>query len=150
MVKKSSNSKSTKSNSKVEDIRFIRLTNGEDIVAEVLEVTGGKLKINNPLKIVYTPSLNSGYLSISLMQWVFTRISKDQKFDIDLINVLVMTETEEGLKTHYKESISVYKSNEDEMYEEPEDVFDNLNEEDGLEVLKNLMQKIKSDKGRLH
>ena len=69
MVKKNSNSKSTKSNSKAEDIRFIRLNNGEDIVAEVLDVSNGKIVINNPLKILYTPSLNTGYLSISLMQY---------------------------------------------------------------------------------
>lgn len=149
MVKKNSNSKSTKSNSKVEDIRFIRLNNGEDIVAEVLDVSNGKIVINNPLKILYTPSLNTGYLSISLMQWVFSRIAKKQTFDMDMINVLVMTEPEENLIIHYKDSLNTFSTKPDD--EEDDDIdFSTLEGDDGIEMLKNLMDKIKGGKGRLH
>lgn len=150
MAKKSSVSKSTRSNSKAKDIRFIRLTNGEDIVAEVLDVANGKIVFNNPLKILYTPSLNTGYLSISLMQWVFSRISKQQKFDMDLTNVLVMTDPEDNLKSHYNESLSTFdKENDDDEDEEDID-FSTLEGDEGIEMLKNLMDKIKGGKGRLH
>jgi hypothetical protein len=149
MARKSSSSKSTKSNSS--DIRFIRLVTGEDIVTEVTDVANGKLMMNNPLKVVYTPSLQTGFLSISLMQWIFTRISKNQTFDMDLHNVLVMTEAEEQLKDHYEESlISFSKKDPTDPYDENDDEFGMLDEDDGVEMLNNLINKIKNGKGKLH
>jgi len=149
MARKSSSSKSTKSNSS--DIRFIRLVTGEDIVTEVTDVANGKLMMNNPLKVVYTPSLQTGFLSISLMQWIFTRISKNQTFDMDLHNVLVMTEAEEQLKDHYEESlISFSKKDPTDPYDENDDEFGILDEDDGVEMLNNLINKIKNGKGKLH
>ena len=149
MAKKSLVSKSTRSNSKGNDIRFIRLTNGEDIVAEVVRISNGRIVINNPLKILYTPSLNTGYLSISLMQWIFTRISKQQKFDMDLANVLVMTDPEDNLKSHYNESLNTFDKENDEEDDDEID-FSTLEGDEGIEMLKNLMDKIKGGKGRLH
>lgn len=149
MAKKSSVSKSTKSNSKAKDIRFIRLTNGEDIVAEVLDIANGRIVIDSPLKILYTPSSNKGYLSISLMQWIFTRISKQQKFDMDMVNVLIMSEPEQTLIEHYNESMDTFNNKNDE--EEEDDIdFNTLEGDEGIEMLKNLMDKIKGGKGRLH
>lgn len=139
----------TRSNSKVKDIRFIRLTNGEDIVAEVLDVANGIIVVNNPLKVLYTPSMNTGYLSISLMQWVFTRISKQQTFDMNLTNVLIMTDAEDALKSHYEESMDKFDKAKDDDEEDDID-FSTLEGDEGIEMLKNLMDKIKGDKGRLH
>jgi hypothetical protein len=151
MAKKSSVSKSTKSNSKAKDIRFIRLTNGEDIVAEVLDIANGRIVIDSPLKILYTPSLNKGYLSISLMQWVFTRISKQQKFDMDMVNVLIISEPEQSLIEHYNESMDTFDNKNDEDEDEEDDIdFSTLEGDEGIEMLKNLMDKIKGGKGRLH
>lgn len=150
MAKKSSVSKSTKSNSKAKDIRFIRLTNGEDIVAEVLDIANGRIVIDSPLKILYTPSSNKGYLSISLMQWIFTRISKQQKFDMDMVNVLIISEPEQTLIEHYNESMDTFNNKNDEDEEEDDIDFNTLEGDEGIEMLKNLMDKIKGGKGRLH
>lgn len=149
MAKKSLVSKSTRSNSKAKDIRFIRLTNGEDIVAEVQNVANGRIVVNNPLKVLYTPSMNTGYLSISLMQWVFTRISKQQTFDMDLTNVLIMTDAEDDLKSHYEDSMDTFDKATDDDEEDDID-FSTLEGDEGIEMLKNLMDKIKGGKGRLH
>lgn len=150
MAKKSSSSKSTKSNSS--DIRFIRLVTGEDIVAEVTDVANGKLMMNNPLKVVYTPSLQTGFLSISLMQWIFTRISKNQTFDMDLHNVLVMTDADQQLKEHYEESLITFSKKDPTNIsdEEDDDEFGMLGNDDGVEMLNNLINKIKNGKGKLH
>lgn len=148
MVKKSSSLKSTKSNSKANEIYFIRLNNGEDIVAEVVDISNGKMKINNPLKIMYTPSMNTGFLSISLMQWVFTKISTNQTFDIDSHNILIMTESDKKLKEHYMESLNTFslaKQEDDDTMD-----FDTLHSEEGVEMLKDLMDKIKGRKRGLH
>lgn len=147
MAKKSSNSKSIKSNSKAKNIRFIRLNSGEDIVTEILDISNGKITIDNPMKVLYTPSVNNGYLSISLMQWVFTRISKNQRFDMDMTNVLLMTEPEQTLIDHYNESIEIFGKKD---YDDTE--LDIVDGDEGIEMLKNLIDKIKGgkDKGRLH
>lgn len=141
MVKRNSSSKSTKLNSSNNTIKFIRLTTGEDIVAEVTEVANGKVVLSYPLKIIYTPSLNTGYLSISLMQWVFTKISINQTFDIGLENVLLMTDAEKTLVEHYEDSIFNFflKSEQQEEDEEPE-------MDEGLEMLNNLIDQIKGNK----
>lgn len=147
MVKKSSSSKSTRLNSS-DNIKFIRLVTGEDIVSEVTDISNGKMYINNPLKVVYTPSMNTGFLSISLMQWVFTRISKNQSFDMDLHNILIMTDADDHLVEHYKESLLTFskKGNDDDTE------YDTLEEQDGIDMLNNLIDKIKSknNKGKLH
>lgn len=140
MAKKSSSSRSTKSNSN-NSIKFMRLTTGEDIVAEVTEVANGKIVLSYPLKIIYTPSLNTGYLSISLMQWVFTKISINQTFDIGLENVLLMTDAEKTLVEHYEDSIFNFflKSEQYEEEEMPEP-------DDGIEMLNDLIDQIKGKK----
>lgn len=141
MVKRNSSSKSTKLNSSNNTIKFMRLTTGEDIVAEVTEVSNGKVVLSYPLKIIYTPSLNTGYLSISLMQWVFTKISINQTFDIGLENVLLMTDAEKTLVEHYEDSIFNFflKSEQQEEDEEPE-------MDEGLEMLNELIDQIKGNK----
>lgn len=146
MARKSSSSKSTKLNSS--DTKFIRLVTGEDIVAEVSEIANGKMIINNPLKIVYAPSLQTGFLSISLMQWVFTRISKNQTFDLDLHNILIMTEADEKLREHYIESLYTFDKEKKDL--DDEDEYGTLESDEGVELLNNLIDKIKNNKGKLH
>lgn len=140
MAKKSSSSKSTKLNSN-NTVKFMRLTTGEDIVAEVTDVANGKVVLSYPLKIIYTPSPNTGYLSISLMQWVFTKISINQTFDIGLENVLLMTDAEKTLVEHYEDSIFNFflKLEQQEEDEEPE-------MDEGLEMLNELIDQIKGKK----
>ena len=147
MVKKSSSSKSTKSNSS--DIRFIRLNTGEDLIAQVNDVSNGRIFMSNPLKVLYTPSLNTGYLSISLMQWIFTRISSKQDFDMDISHIIVMVEPDIKLQEHYKESVSTFV-NTIEVTNEDDTEFGSVDENEGLEMLKNLLGKIKDNKGKLH
>jgi len=128
------------------------LTNGEDIVAEVLDISNGRIFLDNPLKVLYKPSLNSDYLSISLMQWVFSRISKQQKFDMDIVNVLIMSEPEDALLEHYNESIITFNNKKIEDDFDDDIDFGTVEGDEGIELLKNLMDKIKGGKGkgRLH
>ena len=146
MARKNSSSKSTKSN--LSDIKFIRLVTGEDIVVEVSEIANGRMIINNPLKIVYAPSMQTGFLSISLMQWVFTRISKNQTFDLDLHNILIMTEADDKLREHYTESLYTFDKEKKDL--DDEDEYGTLESDEGVELLNNLIDKIKNNKGKLH
>ena len=160
MAKKSLSSKSTKSNSNSFTIQFLRLTNGEDIVAEIVDVAYGKVTISNPLKIVYSTSMRPGYLTMSLMQWVFLRLSKNQTFTMDESNILIQSEPEETLLEHYHSSVATLTKSGKENFEFANYTDDSevgLDDEDGsleqlegLELLKELMDKMKKDKGSLH
>lgn len=160
MVKKSSSSKSTKSNSNSFPIKFLRLTNGEDIVTEVIDESYGKFTISNPLKIVYSTSMRPGYLTMSLMQWVFLRLSKNQTFQISETNVLLSSLPDKGLLDHYHSSVEAltekgnsnfeFANNTDESDVGLDEDMENLDELDGLELLENLMNRMKKNKGSLH
>lgn len=137
-------------------VDFFRLVTGEDIVSEYEEVDGFYILIN-PCKIVYLTSAKPGYLSISLMQWVFAKICNEQVFDLPKNQVVVKSSVGESMMDHYYQSVEFFEKNdlkkkidfdapitddvEDEPYAEEEDVYDKL-----LETIKDM----KIDKRKLN
>jgi hypothetical protein len=131
-----------------QDIQFLRLKNGEDIITEVQE-NAGSLVLINPCKILYLKGKKSGFLSISLMQWVFSRISADQMFEIDKNEVLFKTLPDDGMIVHYFNSVEHFLEKESSSNIEYDDPTIDDSYEDNLEMLKDLIGT-KDDKGKLH
>jgi hypothetical protein len=131
-----------------QDIQFLRLKNGEDLITEVQE-TDGSLVLINPCKILYLKGKKSGFLSISLMQWVFSRISADQMFEIDKNEVLFMTLPDDGMIIHYFNSVEHFLEKESSSNIEYDDPTIDDSYEDNLKLLKELLET-KDDKGKLH
>lgn len=131
-----------------QDIQFLRLKNGEDIITEVQE-NAGSLVLINPCKILYLKGKKSGFLSISLMQWVFSRISADQMFEIDKNEVLFKTLPDDGMIIHYFNSVEHFLEKESSSNIEYDDPTIDDSYEDNLELLKDLIGT-KDDKGKLH
>ena len=131
-----------------QDIQFLRLKNGEDLITEVQE-TDGSLVLVNPCKILYLKGKKSGFLSISLMQWVFFRISADQMFEIDKNEVLFKTLPDDGMIIHYINSVEHFLEKESSSNIEYDDPTIDDSYEDNLEMLKDLIGT-KDDKGNLH
>lgn len=131
-----------------QDIQFLRLKNGEDIITEVQE-NAGSLVLINPCKILYLKGKKSGFLSISLMQWVFSRISADQMFEIDKNEVLFKTLPDDGMIIHYFNSVEHFLEKESSSNIEFDDPTIDDSYEDNLELLKDLLGT-KDDKGNLH
>ena len=131
-----------------QDIQFLRLKNGEDIITEVQE-NAGSLVLINPCKILYLKGKKSGFLSISLMQWVFSRISADQMFEIDKNEVLFKTLPDDGMIIHYFNSVEHFLEKESSSNIEYDDPTIDDSYEDNLELLKDLLGT-KDDKGKLH
>jgi hypothetical protein len=131
------------------------LKNGEDIISEVNETELGYV-LHNPCKIMYLTSGKPGYLSISLMQWVFSRICAQQEFEIPKSEVLFMSPPSEMLSSHYEDSIIHFSSKEDKQKLEFDSIMtdDDLGMEDdenAMDMLKELLERInKPDKGKLH
>jgi hypothetical protein len=131
-----------------QDIQFLRLKNGEDLITEVQE-TDGSLVLVNPCKILYLKGKKSGFLSISLMQWVFSRISADQMFEIDKNEVLFKTLPDDGMIIHYINSVEHFLEKESVDNIEYDDPTIDDSYEDNLDLLKELLET-KDDKGKLH
>lgn len=131
-----------------QDIQFLRLKNGEDLITEVQE-TDVSLVLINPCKILYLKGKKSGFLSISLMQWVFSRISADQIFEIDKNEVLFKTLPDDGMIVHYYNSVEHFLEKESVDNIEYDDPTIDDSYEDNLELLKELLEN-KDDKGKLH
>jgi len=131
-----------------QDIQFLRLKNGEDLITEVQE-TDGSLVLVNPCKILYLKGKKSGFLSISLMQWVFSRISADQMFEIDKNEVLFKTLPDDGMIIHYINSVEHFLEKESSSNIEYDDPTIDDSYEDNLEMLKDLIGT-KDDKGKLN
>jgi hypothetical protein len=136
------------------EILFLRLKNGEDLITEVQELDKTYV-LMNPCKVLYLKGSKTGYLSISLMQWVFARICSDQTFEIDKSEVLFKTFPEDTLIEHYWNSVDHFLNMESKDKIEYESMTESYEEEppmtteEGIELIKKLLE-IKSDKGKLH
>ena len=131
-----------------QDVQFLRLKNGEDLITEVQE-TDCSLVLINPCKILYLKGKKSGFLSISLMQWVFSRISADQVFEIDKTEVLFKTLPDDNMIDHYWNSVEHFLETESKDKIEFEDPMTDDSYEEGIELLTELLRN-KDDKGKLH
>jgi hypothetical protein len=138
----------------MEEIHFLRLKTGEDLITEMQE-TDDTYILLNPCKVLYLKGSQSGYLSISLMQWVFSRICSEQVFEIQKNEVLFKINPNESLIEHYWNSIEHFSETESKSHIEYESLVEEEEEEssitteEGIELIKKLLD-IKSDKGKLH
>jgi len=101
--------------------KFIRLKNGDDIIAEVVEMGEGgnitSLLLINPLKAVYVPSTSTGYLQIAFMPWVYPRICSNQEFNINMSEVILCCDVSNHMNEYYWDSIDTYITEQKEKKE---------------------------------
>lgn len=117
--------------------KFMRLQNGDDVIAEVIEVedeSGILYTLFNPLKVVYLPSESGGFLSVAFTPWVFPRICDQQEFVIHAEDVLLVADVTEKMNIYYWDSVEIANSKsygtKEEPVEEPQqeetDIVDEL------------------------
>jgi hypothetical protein len=91
---------------------YLRLVTGEDIIAEIEEKDEDFLFLHNPLKLVYMPNPKSpGMWSISMMQWIFNKIAKEQKFPISYRDILTIAEPSPYVIGYYNETVAHFTGN---------------------------------------
>ena len=141
-----------------QNVDFFRLVTGEDIVSEYEEADGTYILIN-PCKVVYLTSEKPGYLSISLMQWVFSKLCEEQVFDLPKNQVLLKSHVSESLVDHYFNSVEYFDKNKlkDKMeFDAPITEDDGSSDEEiisdeSMNLLEEIMKKIQNGKkGTLH
>lgn len=119
----------------VSDIYHLRLNTGEDLIAEVIwpQVKKGNeshVTIVRPMKIICLPSKKAGFVTLSLMQWVFTKITEDQEFNIFSRDILTMSKPTDSLVQYYKETIDYFNLRQAEKeLSDVDDYFDKLEKE---------------------
>ena len=130
-------------------IQFIRLNNGDDVVAQVIEV-GENDQINyilvNPLKVVYMPSQQgAAYLQVAFIPWVFTRICSEQEFIIHAEDVITMSNVSSYMEEYYWKNMDHFISKDEDVSTENEEL--ETEEETSLEEL---LEAIKSSRRTFH
>lgn len=83
--------------------KFIRLQNGDDIIAETVEIEdedGILYMVYNPLKVMYM-DVGSGLLSVSFIPWVFPKICEHQEFTIHAQDVLLLSDVSAKMNEYY-------------------------------------------------
>lgn len=140
-----------------ESVKFVRLCTGEDLIAVVMEVDNGADQyyvLSNPMKLLYTTSTNPGYLSVSLMQWVFQRVCEEQNFTIYSQDVLTIATPTDKMISYYWDCVEHFVSKQQESVQfgdnEAEGFDDITEDEEGLELLKEVLDKAKAERGKLH
>ena len=103
--------------------KFLRLQNGDDIVAEVVETEdehGVLYTLFHPLKAVYMPSEKLGYFHVAFMPWVFPRMCDVQEFVIRDEDILLISNVSEKMNTYYWESLDDFINNKSDNVEPEE------------------------------
>lgn len=113
------------------EIYHIRLNTGEDLISEVSwpetkEGHEAHIVLFNPMKIIAVPSTKAGFVQLSLMQWIFTKITSDREFNIFSRDILTMSKPTDSLKQYYKETVHYFNKHNSSTVE---DYLDNLERE---------------------
>lgn len=142
-------------------MRFVRLNTGEDLVTELAYIedksVGNYYILFNPLKIIYTLGQKPGYLSVSLMQWVFPKICDRQEFIVYASEILTISSTSAHMEAYYYASLERLnevkldygESDDVEDFDEDEIKSEDIPESD-LDYVNKLLEEMKNNKKRLH
>ena len=129
-------------------IKIIRLNNGEDIIASVVETetafgneTYMTYVLVEPLKIIYTIKPETGLVSIGLIQWFFGRLTAHDSFEIHPKDVLTIADASKEMIDYYSMTIDQF---EEQKAKSSDDDF--LAIEETPNLLNALLDKLKDKK----
>jgi hypothetical protein len=107
------------------DIKFIRLKNGDDIIARCRG--GGKdsdaedsphFVVSYPLKVVYFTNPRTGNIGLSFMHWIFPKIAEVPHFKIYCDDILTVADASDYIIKSYSRIISQLNEVEEQLTEE--------------------------------
>lgn len=123
------------------DTMFVRLVTGEDLITDIIWTEDNNFIFVNPMKIVYLIGDDPGVLKLTLVQWVFSRISESQEFMVNGDDILTMAPISKELMKYYNETVNTKeitvetpKSNFDEDFDEA-DLVSSFAEQEKKKIL---------------
>ena len=78
------------------DVKLLRIVTGEEVVAEVIEWTGGMLTIKNGLVVL--PSADG---RVGFMPWATVIDQTQPEINLDMKHIVYVAEVDEGVKKKY-------------------------------------------------
>lgn len=141
----------------LENIKFIRLVTGEDIITEI-KSDENSFTLVKPLKIVYALGEKPGVISIGLVQWIFPDVVASQEMSIKDRDIITMSDPSLDMLKSYRSSIKRLEKNlsfefmsEEETMSLDEEYDEKQLSDDEFDVLEDLIESMKKrDKGSLH
>ena len=133
--------------------QVVKLSNGEDIICNVIRTIDGSITITEPLKMeTYNRSTEKGVVeSLGLSRWV-QPYSDEQEFTIQRTTIVMMTPVSAGLQKYYeyvvdnmktmRKDLSSPTEKELRVIEKEEKNIEDL--EDELEEMEDILEKSKS------
>jgi hypothetical protein len=132
------------------ELKFLRLNTGEDIITEVQKLDDNTFRIQNPLKIAYYLNESLGVMTMSLIPWIFVKITDTDSYDMDARNIIVssnisiaMTQTYYGFLNKFKNTAPTQNESEREDTDDDEEDGDDFDEEEIKETKEMLNEIIK-------
>lgn len=129
-------------------VKFVRLNNGDDIIAQIVEVGDDEqidYMVFNPLKVVYMSSdRGPAYLQVAFIPWVFTRICEEQEFLIHAEDVVIMANVTPMMSDYYWNNMDLFTAIKEEHVEEE------IEPESQLTELETIIEAIKNTKRTFH
>ena len=95
----------------MDDICYIKMSNGEDIVATVLEEDEDAFYITFPLKFVYTKNSINGSVVMAMIPWVPSEELMNSIFQIHKFNMITIIPAPEKIKSYYQFQLDQSKEN---------------------------------------
>lgn len=114
------------------EVFYIKLNNGEDIVATVLDEDEEFYFITFPLKLIYSRIMSSNAVGLAMIPWVPSEELMDSIFRIFKMNTITMQPAPEKLNSLYEMQINLSKDN---VATKIRELHDKLNEDPDLNKL---------------
>ena len=130
--------------------KLIRLQNGDDVIAEVVEMedeSGVIYTLFHPLKVVYVPSDTTGYLTVAFMPWVFPRLCDQQEFVIHSEDIMFIADVTSKMNDYYWENLDYFAK---KVSVEEEKVNEQVQQEDAYQKLKEALVEAGLDKKKVY
>jgi hypothetical protein len=83
-------------------VSFIRLLNGDDLIAEVISATKTLIIIKNPMLIINNIEIEEGRQTLILYPWIPQGIALGNTAEIRVSNILMINEIEPEILDYYK------------------------------------------------
>ena len=83
-------------------VKFLRLSNGEDIIAAIKSSTKSTFLVENPMRVIVDTDLDAGRQTIYMHNWMPQGIAKDNGCNLNLKDIIFTAEVEEDIIDYYK------------------------------------------------
>lgn len=142
--------------------KLIRLTTGEDLVAELTEVNDGEdctlyYYIHNPIKLIYVPSPNPSIFGVAMAQWVSHTICNEQIFTLNGDTIVTVANVTDYISQMYYKAINHYNTHmappgheDDNNDMDLEEALEDMESMSMADIDHGRMRKSKSKKKSIH